>query len=570
MGAKRTLGSSIVCAAVALLLSASAAQAAVRFASPSGSGTACTRASPCDVTTAVNSASNNDDVTIESGTYSGLTTELNDNLHTLTIHGQAGAPRPVLSFVTSVNGFLLHGSGTSLSDVEVDMAGTLGDGIAVIGGTVTIDHVLSHVLGADSLACVFQSFTTLTNSVCVADGSGPAYALAVAAVNETVSLRNDTLEAPGGAGATGGIALNVNAAGGKSATALLTNVIAHGAQADLLASTDSNASSSVVITADHSNYSNVLTMNGGGGSTTTVTPAGSGTNQTAAPNFASPGMDDFHEIAGSPTIGAGISSPANGVSDLDGNPRQVNGATDIGAYQFIAPPTCQPLTTTAVFGQATSVQLHCTDVVGASLSYAIASNPAHGSVSVNGATGQATYTPAAGYSGPDSFTFDATSSHGTSAATTAAITVPKPPPPPRNSQPPRDSQPKLSPRTFAALSSGPPAVTATVKGTIISYTDTEAATTTFVVRQPAGKGVLSHGRCVKTKPNKKTHGTSCVLYKTLGLFRHADTAGSNRFRFTGRIHGRKLKPGRYQLLSTPRNSTGQSGKSHTNTFTVKL
>jgi Bacterial Ig domain len=563
MGAKRTWGVSIVCAAVALLLSASAAEAAARFASPSGSGTACTQASPCDVTTAVNSASNNDDVTIESGTYSGLTTGLTDNVHTLTIHGQAGAPRPVLSFATAVNGFLLHGFGTSVSDVEVDVAGALGDGIAVIGGPVTIDHVLSHVLGADAGACVLQASTTLTNSVCVADGSGPAYALAVAAVNQTVTLRNDTLESPGGAGATGGIALNVNAGGGKFTTALLTNVIARGAQADLLASTDSNASSSVVITADHSNYSNVFTMNGGGGSTTTVTPAGSGTNQTAAPNFASPGMDDFHEVAGSPTIGAGISSPANGMSDLDGNPRQVNGATDIGAYQFIAAPTCQPLTTTAVFGQATSVQLHCTDVVGTSLSYAIVSNPAHGSVSVNGATGQATYTAATGYSGPDSFTFDATSSHGTSAATTATITVPKP-------QPPRDSQPKLSPPTFAALSGGPSAVTATVKGTIISYTDTEAATTTFVVRQPTGKGVLSHGRCVKTKPHEKTHGKSCVLYKTLGLFRHGDKAGKNRFRFTGRIHGRKLRPGRYLLLSTPRNSTGESGKSHTNTFTIKL
>ena len=63
------------------------------------------------------------------------------------------------------------------------------------------------------------------------------------------------------------------------------------------------------------------------------------TNQTAAPLFANLGTDDFHELAGSPTIGAGVSSPANGLTDLDGVPRQFGGVTDIGAYQFVpAPP----------------------------------------------------------------------------------------------------------------------------------------------------------------------------------------------------------------------------------------
>ena len=48
-----------------LLLCASVAVASDRFASPSGSGAnPCTQAAPCDIVTAINGASANDDVTI--------------------------------------------------------------------------------------------------------------------------------------------------------------------------------------------------------------------------------------------------------------------------------------------------------------------------------------------------------------------------------------------------------------------------------------------------------------------------------------------------------------------------
>ena len=562
MGATRRFGSAIVCAVAALLLSASAADAAARFASPSGtSADPCTQASPCDIATAVNMAMADDDVTIEPGTYGPLTTTLNDGFHTLTIHGQAGAPRPVLNFSTASAGFILFGTGTTLTNVEVDMADTNEVGIAVDGGGVIVDRVLSHAFGANSSGCQLLSVMTLTNSVCVADGSGSSVGALVSDIGTSATLRNDTLEAPGGTSSTGGLALLVSAEGG-STTATLTNVIARGAQADLVASTGSNASSQAVIMADHSNYANAQTMNGGGGSTTTITPAGSGTNQTQAPQFANPGADQFQEVAGSPTIGAGFSSPANGMTDLDGNPRQVAGSTDIGAYQFIAPPSCLAASATTAFGQPTTLQLQCTDVLGAPVTYAIVAKPSHGSVSLNSANGQATYTPTGGYSGPDSFTYTGTSSDGTSAPTTVSITVAEQPVP-------SDSQPKLSPTTFAAFPSGPSVKTATARGTIISYTDSQAATTTFVVRQPAGKGVLSGGKCVKPK-HGAAHGKTCTRYKTVGSFRHTDLAGKNRFRFTGRVRGRALKPGRYQLLSTPRNSAGESGTSHTNNFTIKL
>jgi hypothetical protein len=104
-------------------------------------------------------------------------------------------------------------------------------------------------------------------------------------------------------------------------------------------------------------------------------------------------------------------------------------------------------------------------------------------------------------------------------------------------------------------------------GTLISYTDNQAATTTFVVRWPAGKGVLSHGKCVNSPPSRSHHPRSCTLYNTIEQFHQTDTAG--RVRFTGRVNRHQLKPGSYQLLSTPRNSTGEICATHTNGFVIK-
>ncbi|MGH8372170.1 MAG: Ig-like domain-containing protein [Gammaproteobacteria bacterium] len=52
--------------------------------------------------------------------------------------------------------------------------------------------------------------------------------------------------------------------------------------------------------------------------------------------------------------------------------------------------------------------LSAVDANGNPLSYAIATQPAHGTVTVTAASGAFTYTPAAGYTGKDSFTFTAT------------------------------------------------------------------------------------------------------------------------------------------------------------------
>ena len=49
----------------------------------------------------------------------------------------------------------------------------------------------------------------------------------------------------------------------------------------------------------------------------------------------------------------------------------------------------------------------------------------------------------------------------------------------------------------------------------------------------------------------------------------SDAAGRVRFRFTARIHGRKLPPGNYRLDAEP-HSTGGIGRTVRKSFSVKL
>jgi hypothetical protein len=74
-------------------------------------------------------------------------------------------------------------------------------------------------------------------------------------------------------------------------------------------------------------------------------------------------------------------------------------------------------------GATINFQLVGTDADGNPLTYAVVQAPAHGVVVVNTNNGAASYTPSAGYSGPDSFTFTVSDGLCTSQPATVAITV---------------------------------------------------------------------------------------------------------------------------------------------------
>jgi hypothetical protein len=84
-------------------------------------------------------------------------------------------------------------------------------------------------------------------------------------------------------------------------------------------------------------------------------------------------------------------------------------------------------------------------------------------------------------------------------------------------------------------------------GATVTYALTAAATTEFFVeRRLPGRKVGK--RCVKqTRANRSKK--KCSRFKRVkGGFAHSGQAGQNKFKFSGRIAGKGLKPGRYRLV----------------------
>jgi hypothetical protein len=95
------------------------------------------------------------------------------------------------------------------------------------------------------------------------------------------------------------------------------------------------------------------------------------------------------------------------------------------------------------------------------------------------------------------------------------------------------SAPSLSRVVFRAALRGP-SVSGVAVGTQVRYKLSEAAIAHFRVQR------LKGGRYVRVR----------------GGFTHASKAGANRFKFTGRLGGRKLKPGRYRLVEVAVDAAG--------------
>jgi hypothetical protein len=100
----------------------------------------------------------------------------------------------------------------------------------------------------------------------------------------------------------------------------------------------------------------------------------------------------------------------------------------------------------------------------------------------------------------------------------------------------------------------------------LTYTLNQAATITLTLKQRApGRKVKS--RC--TKQTKKNHKQArCTrLVAVHGNITLAGKTGANAFTFAGRIGGRKLGPGGYQLTASP-TANGRTGAPQTVTFEI--
>lgn len=302
-----------------------------------------------------------------------------------------------------------------------------------------------------------------------------------------------------------------------------------------------------------------------------------GQNQNVDPKFIAQGANppDYHLAYNSPLIDKGMTSvesgpPAESTQDADGNPRAVDGngdgtvATDIGAYEYQHRP---PVVTAGATPSSAQIATPFTFT-------ASATDPDPGdAVTVtwtfdDGATGSGdNVTHAFSTAGTHTATATATDPTGLTTVATVTVTVATPTgatgptgPTGPTAKPPILSHLKLAPTAFRAATSGGSIAHAKKRkktGTTISYADTQAADTTFIVYR-AVPGIKRGRSCVK--PRQGSHSRirrskRCTLFvRVQGGFLHRDVVGANRFHFTGRVNGKALSPGNYRLNAEAENS----------------
>ncbi len=267
---------------------------------------------------------------------------------------------------------------------------------------------------------------------------------------------------------------------------------------------------------------------------------------------------------GSPAIdAAGTGCPA---TDARGVLRPAGGSCDIGAFELATPAaTTGQASSIATMSAVVSATASNPDLAGASAVFQYGTTTAYGTstpaqtLSPTTAAAQLSaaliaLAPATTYHFRIVVTNAAGSVTGTDQTfTTAQPTTSGGSPPP---VPPQIANLKITPATLSLHR------TATV-----SYTDTQAARTTFTL-QRAMPGRLNRRSCVT--PGKPNHSSRrhCTRWVNAGAtLTHNDTAGADHFLLAARQIARKLALGQYRLQATPR-ANGLTG--HTLTATLRV
>jgi hypothetical protein len=322
-------------ASLALLLGATAAHAAQRYAAPGGTGTACTQQEPCSLEDASNNASNGDEVIVAAGDYTISGAPLNV-VHTgLQLHGDFGGPMPrVFASLGGLPAIQLSGEGVSLSYLAVQNEETEGIGVRCSGAGTRVERVRAFGIGAGAAGAVANPGCTVRNSLLQGRGENSLGMESLGTVSSSDSMASNVTAIASGENSAGIQSRHSESIGGTH-TLTLTNSIAEGASD--LRTEDSVGTGRIVVS--NSNFDSTKAETEGA-----ITGSA---NQAAAPLFVNAASGDYRPALNSPTIDAGAPGEL-GALDLAGNPRVLGSAPDIGAYEFVPPPPSGMLTSLAV------------------------------------------------------------------------------------------------------------------------------------------------------------------------------------------------------------------------------
>jgi hypothetical protein len=316
---------------VVALAGPASAPAATLFAAPGGAltGNCETPNPPCTLQRAVeDEAASGDEVIVQQGSYSEGMNQLVVPVN-VNVHGAAGQARPVITSNFSNHAVSATGANARLADLAITYSGAAN--ALRIENDVVAERL--YVLSGGTSACGIID-ATLRDSVCwstAVNGNGVHNSSGVSTTVSTI-LRNVTAIGDG-AGSDG---IHFAAASNLNHTIDAKNVIASGMALDVAAET-LDAGSTTTVNLTNSNYA---TTDASGLGAQSVTPAGSATNQIAAPGFENAAAGDFHQSPNSVTVDAGAADPQIGSQDLDGEARNQGAAPDIGADELpvAAPP----------------------------------------------------------------------------------------------------------------------------------------------------------------------------------------------------------------------------------------
>ncbi|MEA2387649.1 MAG: hypothetical protein QOG41_422, partial [Thermoleophilaceae bacterium] len=319
--------------------------ATTRYASPAGSGPSatCPQVDPCSLVDAVNGAGTGDEVVVTPGDYA-LTDTLNVQ-DDLSIHGQAGQPRPVISYSGGGNA-IFESLGVNELDVthlEIDAPG----GTAIYGETCSGTWEDLLVTGSAAVVCyggndfVSPLAVAFRDTVAHSTGTGQRALLLASSMSfgdSTYTLRNVTAIASGSAAH----AIEVHALSDATDTVDAMNVVARGTGTSDLRVHGGSTTGTAKLQISYSNYGTEDHSGVAGDEAGTLDVSG-GHNQTDVPLFVNAAAGNFHEQASSPTVDAGTEDPKNGPTDIDGDARELGLAPDIGADEYAAPSSAMAI-----------------------------------------------------------------------------------------------------------------------------------------------------------------------------------------------------------------------------------
>jgi hypothetical protein len=311
-------------ASLVVLVAASAAEAAQRYAAAAGVGESCTKEEPCSLREALTKASGDDEVIVTGGTYSLGTVPIAMPPTTkgAFVHGDF-AGRPPLISASAMFSAIGFAEGVRAAYLDFVNSTPVARGFSCEQESL-IERVRVTAVGSEAIGVLQGGSCLVRDSLIRADGP-EAIAISAAGTDATGILRNVTAVATG----IGSVGISSRfSSGGGAYTLDVRNVIGSGEAVDLKA-VPGIAPGRIVVS--NSNFDTFFEE--GEASVT----EGTG-NQSAPPHFVDAARGDYREAAGSPTIDAG-SIDRIGALDLEGNSRTLGPAPDIGAFELVPGPT---------------------------------------------------------------------------------------------------------------------------------------------------------------------------------------------------------------------------------------